>query len=109
MATDAARSPVAPSAFARPGADQDVPRPAAPAPPPAPAPSRRGGSSGWGVPLAVLIVGMFMSVLDISIINVAIPTMQRDFAGCSTTRSARAGPRRSGWRSWRWAPTCSRT
>jgi EmrB/QacA subfamily drug resistance transporter len=28
----------------------------------------------------VLIVGMFMSVLDISIINVAIPTMQRDFA-----------------------------
>jgi EmrB/QacA subfamily drug resistance transporter len=27
----------------------------------------------------VLIVGMFMSVLDISIVNVAIPTMQRDF------------------------------
>ena len=35
---------------------------------------------GWGVPLAVLITGMFMSILDISIVNVAIPTMQRDFA-----------------------------
>jgi MFS family permease len=28
----------------------------------------------------VLIVGMFMSILDISIVNVAIPTMQRDFS-----------------------------
>jgi EmrB/QacA subfamily drug resistance transporter len=27
----------------------------------------------------VLITGMFMSVLDVSIVNVAIPTMQRDF------------------------------
>ena len=34
---------------------------------------------GWGLPLAVLVTGMFMSVLDISIVNVAIPTMQRDF------------------------------
>ncbi|GAA5145489.1 DHA2 family efflux MFS transporter permease subunit [Pseudonocardia eucalypti] len=34
---------------------------------------------GWLIPLLVLIVGMFMSVLDISIVNVAIPTMQRDF------------------------------
>ena len=39
-----------------------------------------GAQGGWGVPLAVLIIGMFMSVLDISIVNVAIPTMQRDFA-----------------------------
>jgi len=39
--------------------------------PPAPA--------GWGLPLVVLIVGMFMSVLDISIVNVAIPTIQKDF------------------------------
>ena len=58
-------------------------RPAvAEAPPPvtaavAPAPA---AGAGWGVPLAVLIVGMFMSVLDISIVNVAIPTMQRDFS-----------------------------
>ena len=34
---------------------------------------------GWGLPLIVLIAGMFMSVLDISIVNVAILTMQNDF------------------------------
>jgi EmrB/QacA subfamily drug resistance transporter len=39
------------------------------------APSTR----SWAVPLAVLIVGMFMSVLDITIVNVAIPAIQRDF------------------------------
>jgi MFS family permease len=50
------------------------------APRTAPPPSREPGGGGWGVPLAVLIVGMFMSVLDISIVNVAIPTMQRDFS-----------------------------
>ena len=33
--------------------------------------------------MVVLVTGMFMSVLDISIVNVAIPTMQRDFG--STT------------------------
>ncbi|MDT7591258.1 MAG: hypothetical protein QOH45_789 [Pseudonocardiales bacterium] len=42
---------------------------AAPSPPPV----------RWGLPLAVLIVGMFMSVLDVSIVNVAIPTIQKDF------------------------------
>lgn len=35
----------------------------------------------WGIPLAVLIAGMFMSVLDTSIVNVAIPTIQTDFGG----------------------------
>ena len=79
MATDAAPTEVAASRVV----DRDVPRPAAPATARRPtaagtAPDR--GDRGWGVPLAVLIVGMFMSVLDISIINVAIPTMQRDFA-----------------------------
>jgi EmrB/QacA subfamily drug resistance transporter len=34
--------------------------------------------TGWAVPLAVLIVGMFMSVLDTSIVNVAIPSIQRE-------------------------------
>jgi EmrB/QacA subfamily drug resistance transporter len=34
---------------------------------------------GWGLPLAVVIVGMFMSVLDVSIVNVAIPRMQKEF------------------------------
>jgi EmrB/QacA subfamily drug resistance transporter len=35
----------------------------------------------WGVPLAVLIAGMFMSVLDTSIVNVAVSTIQTDFGG----------------------------
>jgi EmrB/QacA subfamily drug resistance transporter len=35
--------------------------------------------AGWGLPLAVLIAGMFMSILDISIVNVAIPTIQNEF------------------------------
>ena len=75
MATDAAPTPVART----PVVDRDVPRAAAPAPPAPPAPAPPPSDRGWGVPLAVLIVGMFMSVLDISIINVAIPTMQLDF------------------------------
>jgi EmrB/QacA subfamily drug resistance transporter len=52
------------------------------APPPPPSSSASASTtsnSAWLVPLLVLIVGMFMSVLDISIVNVAIPTMQRDF------------------------------
>jgi EmrB/QacA subfamily drug resistance transporter len=42
------------------------PQPAAPA------------ATGWGLPLAVMIVGMFMSVLDLSIVNVAIPSIRTD-------------------------------
>ncbi|HWR47457.1 MAG TPA: MFS transporter, partial [Pseudonocardiaceae bacterium] len=38
-------------------------------------------SAGWGLPLMVLIIGMFMSVLDTSIVNVAIPTIQTEFGG----------------------------
>jgi EmrB/QacA subfamily drug resistance transporter len=62
------------------------PRPAPSAPaPPRPAPPKPAAqaaapaaakSSGWGLPLAVLIVGSFMSVLDSSIVNVAIPKIQ---------------------------------
>ena len=48
----------------------------------APAPAAQPGG-GWGLPLVVLVTGMFMSVLDISIVNVAIPTMAKDF-GAST-------------------------
>jgi EmrB/QacA subfamily drug resistance transporter len=33
----------------------------------------------WGLPLAVVVIGMFMSVLDTSIVNVAIPTMEGQF------------------------------
>jgi EmrB/QacA subfamily drug resistance transporter len=37
-------------------------------------------ANAWVLPLVVLVVGMFMSVLDISIVNVALPTLQNDFA-----------------------------
>jgi EmrB/QacA subfamily drug resistance transporter len=35
-------------------------------------------SGGWKLPMAVLVVGMFMAVLGTSIANVAIPYIQRD-------------------------------
>lgn len=38
-----------------------------------------GNTTPWGISLVVLVAGMFMSVLDISIVNVATPTMQNDF------------------------------
>ena len=50
-------------------------------PAPAPAPS-----GGWGLPLVVLIVGMFMSILDTSIVNVAIPTIQNEFGATTDER-----------------------
>jgi EmrB/QacA subfamily drug resistance transporter len=37
--------------------------------------------TGWVVPLIVLVAGMFMSVLDTSIVNVAISRIQGDFGG----------------------------
>jgi len=40
--------------------------------------SREQNTQGWIIPLAVLIVGMFMSVLDTSIVNVAIPRIQTE-------------------------------
>jgi EmrB/QacA subfamily drug resistance transporter len=66
------------------------PPPVAPAPveePPAPAVAAGTatatpaptGTTNWVVALMVLVAGMFMSVLDISIVNVAIPVMQNDF------------------------------
>jgi hypothetical protein len=82
MAIDAAPSDVA--ARPRPAqllerdrGDGVAPSTAVPTAPPL---ARAPDGGGWGVPLAVLIVGMFMSILDISIVNVAIPTMQRDFS-----------------------------
>jgi EmrB/QacA subfamily drug resistance transporter len=52
-------------------------------PPPAQSGAPAAATEKWGLPLVLLIVGMFMSVLDISIVNVAIPTMQIDL-GAST-------------------------
>jgi EmrB/QacA subfamily drug resistance transporter len=55
----------------------------APAPAPdaaaAPAPPPETSTTSWLVPLLVLVGGMFMVVLDISIVNVAVPTIQADF------------------------------
>ena len=53
-----------------------VPPATRPAPPPAAAPTPAGNDNAWVVPLCILIVGMFMSVLDTSIVNIAIPKMQ---------------------------------
>lgn len=44
-----------------------------------PAGEGAGTGGGWVVPLVVLVAGMFMSVLDTSIVNVAIPTIQNEF------------------------------
>lgn len=54
------------------GSTERVAAPPRPAPAPAPVPS------SWVLPLCVLVVGSFMSVLDASIVNVAIPTMQTE-------------------------------
>jgi EmrB/QacA subfamily drug resistance transporter len=47
--------------------------------PAAPPPRSAAAPTKWGLPLAVVVVGMFMSVLDTSIVNVAIPVMQGQF------------------------------
>src|SRR5882757_7061555 len=62
------------------------PAPPKQSPPPAavrPGPGNAASKPGWVVPLAVVVIGMFMSTLDTSIVNVAIPTMQKQF-GVST-------------------------
>jgi EmrB/QacA subfamily drug resistance transporter len=56
--------------------------PVPPAPPVPPSPGSA-GTTKWIVPLGVVVIGMFMSTLDTSIVNVAIPTMQNLF-GVST-------------------------
>jgi len=37
-------------------------------------------TANWGLPLTVVVIGMFMSVLDTSIVNVAVPTIQQEFS-----------------------------
>ena len=68
------------------GGTTTAPRPSAPptsppasAPAAAPAAPARGSATPWLLSLLVLVTGMFMSVLDVSIVNVAIPSMQKDF------------------------------
>jgi len=38
-----------------------------------------GAQTAWVLPLVVLIAGMFMSILDLSIVNVAIATIENEF------------------------------
>ncbi len=52
-----------------------------------PAGTRLGGDddqAGWRLPLVVLIAGMFMSILDLSIVNVALPTIQNEFGAATS-------------------------
>ncbi|WP_312029976.1 DHA2 family efflux MFS transporter permease subunit [Actinomycetospora sp. TBRC 11914] len=80
-------TPTAPGTTLTEPAEQDVrtappQAPAPPAPPPTPSGSpvrSRAASTPWIISLLVLVTGMFMSVLDVSIVNVAIPSMQKDF------------------------------
>jgi EmrB/QacA subfamily drug resistance transporter len=61
------------------GPDSTKPTPPQLPPPQRAAPDNEGPRQNWGLPLAVVVIGMFMSVLDTSIVNVAIPTMQTEF------------------------------
>jgi EmrB/QacA subfamily drug resistance transporter len=78
-----------PAALGRPPVAR--PRPSAPQPtPPRRGPGPGGGPGGgsgpdgtstkWVIPLCVLVIGSFMSVLDTSIVNVAIPHMESDLS-----------------------------
>lgn len=53
------------------------------APPPA-SPSPAAKPDGWMLPLATLIVGMFITILDTSIVNIAIPSMRKEFGSTSS-------------------------
>ena len=46
---------------------------------------RRHPPAGWLV-FAVVAVGVFMAQLDLFIVNIAFPAIERDFAGSSTAR-----------------------
>lgn len=62
---------------AEPPTAPEIKAPPAPVAPPAvEAPAESAARPSWVVPLLVLIVGSFMSVLDSSIVNVAIPKIQ---------------------------------
>jgi hypothetical protein len=76
-------SPVGTRTTVRPApAPAPGPRPAAP-PAPAATPDDVGQAS-WLPALGVLVIGMFMSILDTSIVNVALPTVQLEL-GISAT------------------------
>ncbi|HEY2192367.1 MAG TPA: DHA2 family efflux MFS transporter permease subunit [Actinomycetospora sp.] len=84
MSTEGTTALLEPDQPDRPGTTATA---APPAQAPAPAPETpsgspfrsRAASTPWLLSLLVLVTGMFMSVLDVSIVNVAIPSMQKDF------------------------------
>src|SRR5262245_32240706 len=78
-----APAPPAPAAAASPAPAAPAPATSSPATaPPTPA-TTPPATSGWIGPLSVLIVGSFMSVLDTSIVNIAIPRMQVDLSAAT--------------------------
>ena len=82
---DAGPAPdVAPRSGERPLRPDDTPPAPASAPPPGTGGSQTVHSDSWPLALAVVTIGAFMSILDISIVNVAIPTMANQF-GVSNT------------------------
>lgn len=38
-------------------------------------------TSRWPLNLAIVVIGMFMTILDVTIVNVAVPAIQREFGG----------------------------
>jgi EmrB/QacA subfamily drug resistance transporter len=85
--TRAASRPGSPRTLGEPRAGPAVdpvvdaaPKAAEPAAPPVAAPPVE---SGWGLPLAVIVIGMFMSVLNTTSVNVALASMANDL-GAST-------------------------
>jgi EmrB/QacA subfamily drug resistance transporter len=48
-------------------------------------PAEASAARDWQLPLAVVVVGMFMAILDTSIVNVATPAVSREF-GATTDR-----------------------
>jgi EmrB/QacA subfamily drug resistance transporter len=81
MSTDTADA-VAVTTVDAPGSRSATETPAFPSgPPAAPAAAQPTEMAHWVVPLAVLIAGMFMSILDTSIVNVAVATIQTELGG----------------------------
>lgn len=73
-----------PSAPANEVAKRPSPPPPRPAPPAPPRGSEVADSASWLPALGVLIIGMFMSILDTSIVNVALPTIQTELGIAAT-------------------------
>ena len=57
------------------------PTPPRAAPPSVAPPAATDSSGSWLISVIVLVVGNFMAVLDVTIVNVAIPAIQKDFGG----------------------------